>query len=407
MLSSPALMEVNVVQQPSCPEGGQVLLIVNARTRAPAGPGDRPVRDYHANQQILDARVVDLDDVDSSRAASAVALLLGGHAGLVMVALRVLRSTPSLCVVHCDAENTGLPLALLARWSRSRIRVFMVLHRPEARAQRLLARLGAARAAAGMFVFGPAMATRVQAALKVPAGKVHVLPMSVDTDFWRPPDESTSAARPPYICSAGIEFRDYATLVQASQDLGVEVRIAAASAFSRRRSRLHDVKLPPHVHEVACDTAGLRDLYQSAEVVVVPLHDVEFPAGTTTVVEAMAAGRCVVVTRATGQAEVVADRRAVLRDGSGRATAGGLVPLLVAERLLPAGAPETPPAELVGATGLYVAAGDPEDLHRVLRHLLDNPALCQDLGARARQVAVTWFDHRVVAERLKDTLSVR
>jgi len=91
----------------------------------------------------------------------------------------------------------------------------------------------------------------------------------------------------------------------------------------------------------------LRDLYARARVVVVPLHDVDFDAGVTTITEAMAMGRAVVVTRTRGQVDVVRD----------------------------------------GETGLYVPPGDPAALRAAVRYLLDHPAEAARMGRHGRALA--------------------
>jgi len=377
------------------PAGGalRVLMVINAHTNQPASlPGaERPIRDYEVYRQVLGATTVDRNTVAASRVASLLARWLGMRAGLVLVALRAVRGIDA---VYCDAENTGLPLALLLRRLRPAVRVHVVLHRPEGAFQRLfLQQLRAARAVAGFFVFGPALAERMHERYGIPRAKLDVLPMGVDTDYWRP-SPVPPASSGPYVCSAGLEFRDYPTLVKAVAGLDLEVRIAAASPYSKRRNTLDDTALPDNVHRVETDTAGLRDLYASAALVVVPLRDVEFPAGLTTIVEAMASGKCVVVSRSQAQAEVIRDRRVALRAEDARSTAGGLTASLGIDA----------DDDLSGSTGLYTAVGDSDELARALRYLVDHPELRQELGDRARRVAVSCFDHRVVAERLSAVL---
>jgi glycosyltransferase involved in cell wall biosynthesis len=57
------------------------------------------------------------------------------------------------------------------------------------------------------------------------------------------------------------------------------------------------------------DPRGLRDLYDRAAVVVVPVLDTDFPAGITTLLEAMAMAKAVIVSGTDALAEVVDDGR--------------------------------------------------------------------------------------------------
>ena len=57
-----------------------------------------------------------------------------------------------------------------------------------------------------------------------------------------------SRTRPPrMICSAGLEWRDYPTLIEAVTGMDVEVRLAAASPWSKHRNETENRDLPPNV----------------------------------------------------------------------------------------------------------------------------------------------------------------
>ena len=372
------------------------LLVVNAlvtpeqRCGTPRGPACTPEAEITAQLRALDADVLDWGSVRSSWPASLVARLAGMKTALIL--LTFLRMG-SYRAVHVD-NDVGLAVALLSRARRSPTILFVTAHRPRGRAQSFLLMLGAHRAVTAFFVFGDRVARDLRAR-GVPQTAVHVRTVPVDTRFW----SAAAAGQPPmvprYICSAGLEFRDYPTLVRASEGLAVDVRIAAASPYSRRRNTLHDVDLPPHVISVECDTAGLRSLYSGSELVVVTVDDVEFPAGLTTICEAMAMGKCVVASRSIAQADAVADRRAVLRADPTRDTHGRLTAALL----------EQPGVDLHGPTGMYVAVGDADDLRRVLRYLVDHPDVRVALGLRGREVAERLFDVDVAARRMADIMT--
>src|SRR5205085_547437 len=80
-----------------------------------------------------------------------------------------------------------------------------------------------------------------------------------------------------------------------------------------------------------------------ADVVVMPLHDVPFQAGVTTILEAMSMGRAVVCSRSHGQGDVLVD----------------------------------------GATGVFVPPGSAEVLRTALEALLAGPDRAARLGAAA------------------------
>lgn len=372
------------------------LFVVNAlvtpeeRRAERSANGSAPVSEISAQLRALDADVLDWESVRASRFARLVERLAG--MSLAMIILTFLRMR-RYRAVHVD-NDAGLALALLCRLRSTTTALYVTSQRPQGRKQSLLFALGAHRAVTGFFVFGERPAQDLYAR-GVPQEAVHLRPVPVDTQFWSAAAAGEPPVLPPYVCSAGLEFRDYPTLVRASTGLGIDVRVAAASPYSRRRNTLHDVDLPPHVISVDCDTAGLRSLYAGSELVVVTLDDVEFTAGGTTINEAMSMGKCVVASRSIAQADVVADRRAVLRADPSRATQGRRAATLL----------EQPSLDLAGPTGMYIAVGDADELHRVIRYLLDHPEVRLALGDRGREVAEQLFDVDVAARRMASIMT--
>lgn len=154
------------------------------------------------------------------------------------------------------------------------------------------------------------------------------------------------------ICSAGLEFRDYPTLVEAVRDLDVEVVLAAASPWSKRKSELDGLELPPNVRVVRLDQHQLRQLYADASAVVLPLHEIDFQAGVTTLLEAMSMAKPIICSMTTGQTDIVAD----------------------------------------GSTGRYVPVGDAQALRSAIIAMLADPAAAARYGASARRWAVEFAD---------------
>jgi glycosyltransferase involved in cell wall biosynthesis len=104
--------------------------------------------------------------------------------------------------------------------------------------------------------------------------------------------------------SAGREHRDYAVLDRACAGLGQQLFIAAGSLHSPGAP----CTLPPPTSQAVVrqlDHVSLRDLYARAAIVVVPLLPNDFQAGVTTLLEAMAMGKAVVVSATEGQRDIV------------------------------------------------------------------------------------------------------
>src|SRR5579859_6531737 len=155
----------------------------------------------------------------------------------------------------------------------------------------------------------------------IPAAQLALIPYQVDADFWCP----QPVAEERLICSAGLEFRDYPTLVSAVEGLDVEVVIGAASHWSKRRNTAAGPALPQNVRVARFDYAALRSVYARSSIVVVPLNDVDFQAGVTTILEAMAMAKPVIVTHTLGQTDVIEDRRGVTRGAQPRTRSPGLL----------------------------------------------------------------------------------
>jgi len=248
----------------------------------------------------------------------------------------------------------------LMRWLGSGgARHAMIVHIVSVPKKQWLIRLTrAARAIDRWIVYSSAQADFVRQRIGVPADRVVLTPFMVDTDFFTPVEPPTTGR--PTICSAGLERRDYSTLVRAVDGLDVDVVIAAASPWSRQRDSSGDVALPANVTIERLTLDQLRDLYARSRLVVMPLVDVEFQAGITTILEAMAMGRTVVCTRTSGQTDTILD----------------------------------------GATGVYVPPGDADALRATIQRLLASPDECRALGAAARVWAVEHADIDRYAERL-------
>ena len=207
-----------------------------------------------------------------------------------------------------------------------------------------------------MVVYSSRQRDLIVAALSYPSDRIVLSPFMVDTTFFAPTPSTRPARR--MICSAGLEFRDYPTMVEAVRDLDVEVILAAASPWSKRRDVSGDVAIPANVTVDRFGFADLRTLYASAEFVVVPLVDTDFQAGITTILEAMAMGKAVICTRTRGQVDVIVD----------------------------------------GSTGIYVPPGDTSALRTAIERLLDDHDLAARLGSAARTWAVAEADIETYAD---------
>lgn len=353
----------------------QPVIIVRGDTRATPGAAwaeDRPRSDYAMLREELDARFVDLNDVTASRLGRIVRAIGGTYVALAVTAFRQ-RETATAFV--SNSENEAIVLAALLKVTRRRTPIVAVGQFP-AKPQKWAAwRVFRVHTHIHRLLpLGSVQAEHLVNDLGVPASKVEVLPYGIDTEYWQIEKAAPRRASRPYVIAAGLQHRDYDTLVKAADGLDVDVLIAAASPWSKSANQMDGREQPAWVTVESPSLAELREAYAGAVAVVVPVVETSFPAGTTSILEAMAMGKPVVVSRAEGGGDYVTDRRRVLRRGPMRATSA-----TYAARF---GSGETQ-----GQTGFHVPVGDAGELRSVLQWIVDHPEEAAAVGERGRLTA--------------------
>jgi len=191
----------------------------------------------------------------------------------------------------------------------------------------------------------------------VPPNNTRLVFDCVDTKFFDPDldaahIEGFSLPKQPYIVSAGLERRDYPTLIEAVRTLGIHVVIGAASPWSMYRLEGESQRnLPPNVTIGAFDARQMRELYRAAAFVVIPLQPTLRTCGDSTLTEAWAMGKGVVITRTAGLLDFLRD----------------------------------------GVNALTVGPGDVAAMRSAIRTMIENPTLCEKLGIAGR--AAVLRDH--------------
>ncbi len=320
----------------------RVLLLVPSYAKVgieEAVAADRhPTMDYHALQAELGADLADYAALDAAR-EPIVRLMgrLGKDAGLAALGFARRRAYD---VIYSNGENVSIPLAALFKLGRKRPgHVLIGHHLSTPKKRRFLRALHPQMDA--IFVYAEIQRRHGVEVLGIPASKLHLIPFHADHRFYRPVDVPTRRM----ISSAGLEWRDYPTLIEAVGGTDIEVKLAAASPWSKHRNETEDRQLPANVSARRYDYGELRQLYAESQLVVVPLYDNDFQAGVTTLLEAMAMGKSVVITRTEGQQDVVES----------------------------------------GVNGVYVPPGDAEALRGAIVDLLGAPDRCTKMGEAARR----------------------
>ncbi len=352
----------------------RVLLVINTtlepRREREISLGLYPRKDYHELQRATGADMIDLATLDAHHWTRLARRVAGASVAQALLAWTMSRHYDA---VYADQEATGFALAALYKppFFR-RPRLTMIGHLLSPRGKQILVRgLRLGDTIDSVIVHSSLQARLAERTLGLRPDQVALVPYQTDERFWAPRDAPTENR----ICSAGLEYRDYDTMIEAVADMHVDVVIAAASQWSTFTFEGQDRALPANVAVDSFDYAGLRELYASALFVVVPLRDVENQAGITTILEAMAMGKAVIVSHTRGQTDVVRDRRRVDRADRRRPTQPDWAARLGA----------TDDAAR-GQTGIYVRPGDAGELRRAIQFLLDNPEQARKMGANGRRL---------------------
>jgi glycosyltransferase involved in cell wall biosynthesis len=185
--------------------------------------------------------------------------------------------------------------------------------------------------------------------LGIEPDRITFLKHYADTVYWCP-----SGAIPENVdvVSAGAEMRDYDTLLEAMKQLPynavIATQVVRKGVFPFRKNiPYHEYakQTPPNVLVKPHNPFEMRDLYESAKVIVVPLLQTDTDNGVTVILEAMCMGKAVVCSRVEGQVDVIQD----------------------------------------GVNGIYVKQGDANELAAVINKLLNDPEKRASLGAAARK----------------------
>jgi len=253
-------------------------------------------------------------------------------------------------------ESGALLIALLRRvlFFRAKIVIVDIGIDETWRLRRLILRLVIPRVDA-ILAFGQVQASYIEKNYRTKA-LVRFLPQKVDIDFYRP----SETAPEDYVLSVGDDIsRDFGTLLQAMS--GMDTQLIAKTRLIR-----NDPAISPRVTVISkrLSDLELRSLYQKARIVVLPLHSMLHAGGITTLLEAMAAGKPIIVSSSIGLRDYIRHED----------------------------------------NCLAVECGDASALRAAILRLLNDPDECARLGRSARQFVERESSHAVHTQRLSATL---
>jgi glycosyltransferase involved in cell wall biosynthesis len=341
------------VPQPADADRIRVLFLINANKPEDAEPSagfrSRPATDYLALADFLrqsgtvdvDMMYMDAVDGNTQTLVRMMTKAVGRTATLAYLAFLRRRQFDAIFTIN---EGLAIPLALLLRATRNRPGHVTIGHRLTAPKKRFFYRTVRVHREMDMIlVYSKLQFDFARKDLQIPQEKLLLIEYCVDESFFRP---ITAADRTNQICSAGLEQRDYGTLIDALPNLpGTILKLTNFSEWSKHTDAMGNRPLSLQLDVKKYDFVGLRLLYAESLACVVPMLDADFAAGVTTILEGMAMGKPVVITR----------------------TRGNVGQLIIDDE-----------------TGLSVPPHDPKAWSAAIRRLKEDPLLRQRLGSNAR-----------------------
>lgn len=216
-------------------------------------------------------------------------------------------------VIFCTDEEVGLPIATLCGGKQKKAKIVVFVHNLNRPRGRLALKLFKIKNRVDLFMTAnPQQVDFLRHYLDLPQKRVCLFPYQpTDTSFFKPQLASLHKSRP-LIVSGGLEKRDYLTLARAIKSLNVDVKISATSLTKTVNYQTLLKVIPKNMSFAYYDWKSLVKLYTDADIVAIALYQNNFQAGLSTLFEALACRKPVIITRAPGIIQELIDAKAVL-----------------------------------------------------------------------------------------------
>jgi glycosyltransferase involved in cell wall biosynthesis len=148
----------------------------------------------------------------------------------------------------------------------------------------------------------------------IPTSRFHYVPFKINGIEWI---EKAAPSDAGYIFCGGRSRRDFATLFAAVERLGYPVKVVTSPEADMRPhgSTMAGLKIPPNVEVSTNDQSAeffIRTM-AAARLAVIPIvRDSTTQAGIGVYLQAMALGKCVIVSESLGVGDVLSGREAII-----------------------------------------------------------------------------------------------
>lgn len=247
-------------------------------------------------------------------------------------------------LVFTWSERAGIPFAFYKKILPLNNRFITMFTCWSMRQQTVITKLDLFPAMDEIIVHCTSMKRRL-AALGAAAERIHVIPYSIDQSFFYP-QPHTQPEKNMIVSVGEPRTRDYPALFKAIDGLSCQLKVAASGHwYAREKNHRVFSGFPDNVTIIRhLPQLDLKQLYASAQFVVLPIYDTVYSAGATATLEASAMARPVIAFRSEGITDYIVD----------------------------------------GETGILVAPGDFRELRDAIEFLLANPNEARRMGQNAR-----------------------
>ena len=248
--------------------------------------------------QILGAKIHQSESVKVSLADKTLAKIIGSPSDWALARQLSLELNEE-DVIFCNGEQLGIPIATLCYSLPRRPKIITLVNNLNRPRGRLALKLLNVAGKTDMFLTCTnSQVEFLRNYLHLSENVVHHISSqpAIDTSFFTPGQASYKKVRP-LIASGGLEKRDYITLAAAIQDLDVDVKVCAFSPNASKLKSSFPKVMPSNMSCGFYELYDLVQLYRDSDLVVVTLLENNYEAGLTTLFEAMACQRPVIITR--------------------------------------------------------------------------------------------------------------